>query len=51
VIVWVAGEYLLGWSTPYIASLGAALFAYLATALVRARAPLPARTRRPCRRL
>lgn len=42
--VWAAGEYWLGWSTPYVASLAAALGAYLGAALVGARAPLPART-------
>lgn len=30
--VWLAGEYLLDWSTPYVASLACALVAYLATA-------------------
>jgi Na+/proline symporter len=43
-VVWAAGEYWLGWPTPYIVSLAAALAAYLAAALVGARAPLPART-------
>jgi solute:Na+ symporter, SSS family len=42
--VWAAGEYLLDWSTPYLASLAAALVAYLAAALLGARAPVPAGT-------
>jgi Na+/proline symporter len=36
VVVWAAGEYWLGWSTPYVAAVGAALTAYLAAAAVRA---------------
>jgi len=32
--VWAAGEYALGWRTPYLASLAAALAAYLGAALV-----------------
>ena len=31
-VVWAAGEYWLEWSTPYVAALAAALFAYLAAA-------------------
>jgi Na+/proline symporter len=31
--VWIAGEYLLEWRTPYVISLGAALLAYLTAAL------------------
>jgi Na+/proline symporter len=34
VVVWAAGEYWLGWSTPYIAAVAAALAAYLAAAAV-----------------
>ena len=34
VVVWAAGEYWLGWSTPYLAAVAAALLAYLAGALV-----------------
>jgi Na+/proline symporter len=48
--VWVAGEYVLAWPTPYIASLGCALFAYLGVALVEGAAQRPspsfARSRR-----
>ncbi len=36
VAVWGAGEYWLGWSTPYIAAVAAALLAYLVGALVPA---------------
>jgi Na+/proline symporter len=32
--VWAAGEYVLGWSTPYLASLACALAAYVGVALV-----------------
>jgi solute:Na+ symporter, SSS family len=45
--VWVAGEFLLGWSTPYVAALATALVAYLATARLgrptgeRERVPFP----------
>jgi len=40
-LVWVAGEYLFDWHTPYLISLATALTAYLAAAPFRARAPLP----------
>jgi Na+/proline symporter len=35
-VVWVAGEYVLEWSTPYIISLASALVAYVAAALLDA---------------
>ena len=41
VLVWVAGEYLFAWPTPYLVSLAVALTAYLAAAPFRARAPVP----------
>jgi Na+/proline symporter len=37
-LVWAAGEYLLGWSTPYVIALVSALGAYVAAALVERRA-------------
>jgi hypothetical protein len=40
-VVWAAGEYWLGWSTPYIAALAAALVAYLGAAVL-VRRPEPA---------
>jgi Na+/proline symporter len=42
--VWAAGEYWLEWSTPYVAALAAALFAYLAAAPL-ARRPGAGRSR------
>ncbi len=33
-IVWLAGEYVLAWSTPYLIALGSALAVYLGTALL-----------------
>ncbi len=43
VVVWVAGEYWLAWSTPYVIALAAALAAYLAAAALVRRAPAEAR--------
>ena len=45
VVVWAAGEYWLGWSTPYVVASAAALAAYLA-ARARAGAALPHARRR-----
>lgn len=33
-VVWLAGEYVLGWSTPYLIALGSALAVYVGTALL-----------------
>lgn len=33
-LVWLAGEYVLAWSTPYLIALGSALVTYLGAALV-----------------
>jgi Na+/proline symporter len=40
-VVWVAGEYVLGWATPYVISLGSALTAYVVAALLARRETLP----------
>jgi Na+/proline symporter len=37
IVVWAAGEYWLEWSTPYVASIAAALAAYLAAAVLAPR--------------
>ncbi len=39
-VVWLAGEYVLGWSTPYLLALGAALVSYLGATLVEGMALL-----------
>lgn len=36
-VIWFTGEYILDWTTPYIISLGCALFAYLTAAFLEAR--------------
>jgi SSS family transporter len=43
VVVWAAGEYWLGWSTPYVIALAAALTSYLAAAPLSHRASAQAR--------
>jgi Na+/proline symporter len=43
VVVWAAGEYWLGWSTPYVIALAAALTSYLAAAPLSHRARAQAR--------
>jgi Na+/proline symporter len=43
VAVWIAGEYWLEWSTPYVAALASALVAYLLGAVLARRAPAAAR--------
>jgi Na+/proline symporter len=40
-VVWVAGEYVLDWATPYVVSLGSALAAYVTAALLARRETLP----------
>ncbi len=40
-VVWVAGEYVLEWSTPYVISLGSALVAYVGAALLARTDALP----------
>jgi Na+/proline symporter len=40
-VVWVAGEYVLEWSTPYVISLGSALVAYVVAALLARTEVLP----------
>jgi Na+/proline symporter len=42
-VVWIAGEYVLAWPTPYIVSLASALGAYVGAALLQARQPVLAR--------
>ena len=46
VVVWAAGEYWLGWSTPYVAAVAAALAAYLAAAALAPRPLLDPRCQR-----
>jgi Na+/proline symporter len=41
-LVWLAGEYVFAWPTPYLIALASALGAYLVAAPFGARAPLPA---------
>ena len=43
VVVWIAGEYWLEWSTPYVAALASSLVAYLLAAVLARRAPAAAR--------
>jgi Na+/proline symporter len=41
-VVWIAGEYVLAWSTPYLASLASALLAFVGAAWLIGRQPAPA---------